>query len=152
MTINDRLHELGIELPTPAQPVFNYVPFTIWNDVLYLAGQVPKEGDEVRIVGHVGGEVSLADAQRAACICTLQGLGWAREALGELERVERVLRVTGFVNSSPDFVDQPKVLDAASKLLVDIFGERGQHARSAVGVASLPRGSAVEIELTLGIR
>lgn len=152
MTIDDRLLELGIELPAPAQPAFNYVPFMIWNDVLYLAGQVPKEGDDVRIVGHVNSDVSLADAQQAARICTLQGLAWAREALGGLDRVDRVLKVTGFVNSSPDFVEQPTVLEAASELLVEIFGERGRHTRSAVGVTSLPRGSAVEIELTFGIR
>ena len=145
--IEQRLSELGIELPEAASPSFNYVPVTLCNGVAYVAGQLPKVDGEVRVRGKVGGAVSLETARGEARICILQGLACLKQALGSLERIERVLKITGFVASAPGFNDQPKVLDAASDLLGEILGEAGRHARSAVGVAELPRDAAVEIEM-----
>lgn len=145
-TPSQRLAELGLELPEAATPSFDYVAAVRDGHVVYTAGQLPKEDGEVRITGRCGDEVDLETAQRAARICTLQGLACAAQILGDIDAVDRVLRVTGFVASAPDFHDQPRVLDAASELLGSVFGERGRHARSAVGVAALPRRAPVEIE------
>lgn len=141
-----RLKALGLVLPVPATPSFDYVPVTKFREVLYVSGQLPKQDGEVLITGRCGENVSLEQAQLAAEICVLQGLACAAEAAGGLDQIIRVLRVTGFVASTSDFHDQPKVLDSASSLLRKIFGEAGRHARSAVGVAALPRRAPVEIE------
>ena len=106
---------------------------------------------EVRIIGKVGAEVSVEQAQEAARLCILQGLAWIKESLGSLDRIERVLKLTGYVASAPGFVQQPVVIDASSRLLLDIFGKAGRHARTAVGVAELPRNAPVEIELIVAI-
>ncbi len=147
--IEARLAELGITLPEAATPSFSYVPVTLHNGVAYVSGQMPKVDGEVRVFGKVGREVDLETAREQARICILQGLACLRTALGSLDRVERVLKVNGFVASAPGFNAQPKVIDAASDLLVEIFGDPGRHARVAVGVAELPRNAAVEIELTV---
>ena len=149
--IAQRLQELGYELPTAATPVFEYVPVIVHNGVAYVSGQLPKVNGEVLVHGKVGDDVTLEQAQNAARLCVLQGLACLRDALGSVERVARILKVPGFVASSPAFTDQPKVLDAASKMLVAIFGERGRHTRSAIGVAVLPRNSPVEIELLVAV-
>jgi enamine deaminase RidA (YjgF/YER057c/UK114 family) len=107
---------------------------------------------EVRLLGKVGAEVSVAEAQDAARICVLQGLACLEQALGGLDRIARILKITGFVASAPGFHQQPNVIDAASHLLTDLFGENGRHARSAVGVAELPRNAPVEIEMIVAIR
>lgn len=146
-----KLKELGFQLPEPAVPTFDYVPVAEHNGVLYVSGQLPKEDGEVRITGRVGDEVSVDTAREAARICVLQGLACAAAHLGSLDRVRRTLRVTGFVASAPDFHEQPKVIDAASELLGAVFGEAGRHARSAVGVAALPRRSPVEIEFIFAV-
>jgi len=127
--IEDKLRELGLILPPPAAPAFQYLPVTVHGGIAYVSGQLPKEGDEVRITGKVGGTLDLETARRAARICILQGLSCLKAAIGSLDAVERVLKVTGFVASAPGFVQQPKVIDAASNLLVEVFGERGRHAR-----------------------
>ncbi|MBN8940181.1 MAG: RidA family protein [Rhizobiales bacterium] len=150
--IDQRLAELGITLPDAAAPSFNYVPVTLHRGVAYLAGQMPKVDGEVKLFGKAGGAVSLEQARGEARICILQGLACLKQALGSLDRIERILKVTGFVASAPGFNDQPKVLDAASDLLGEIFGEAGRHARSAVGVAELPRNAAVEIEMVVAYR
>ena len=147
-----RLSELGLELPPAAKPAFDYVPVTVHHDVMYVSGQLPKVGGDVQITGAVGGDVDVDAGRRAAEICVLQGLACAAEHLGDLDRVERVLRVTAFVASAPGFYEQPRVADAASELLGRIFAEAGRHARSAVGVLALPRNSPVEVELILGVR
>lgn len=147
--IADRLAELGLTLPQAADPSFNYLPVTLHNGVAYVSGQMPKVDGEVRVFGKVGGEVDLETARGEARICILQGLACLEAALGSLDRVTRILKVNGYVASARDFNAQPKVLDAASDLLVEIFGETGRHARSAVGVAELPRNAAVEIEMTV---
>jgi enamine deaminase RidA (YjgF/YER057c/UK114 family) len=150
--IQQRLSELGLDLPEPAEPTFQYVPVTVHRGVAYVSGQLPKEEGEVRITGKLGAGVDVETAQRAARICILQGLSCLQAALGDLERIERVLKVTGFVASAEGFAQQPKVIDAASGLLVEILGERGRHARSAVGVAELPRNAPVEIEMVVAVR
>lgn len=147
--IADRLAELGITLPKAADPSFNYLPVTLHNGVAYVSGQMPKVDGEVRVFGKVGGEVDLETARGEARICILQGLSCLEAALGSLDRITRILKVNGYVASARDFNAQPKVLDAASDLLVEVFGEAGRHARAAVGVAELPRNAAVEIEMVV---
>lgn len=148
----ERLAELGLELPDAADPSFNYVPLTVHNGVSYVSGQLPKVDGAVRVFGKVGAEVDLETARGEARICILQGLACLRQELGSLDRIARILKINGYVASAPGFNAQPKVIDAASDLLGDIFGEAGRHARAAVGVAELPRNSAVEIEMTVAVR
>jgi enamine deaminase RidA (YjgF/YER057c/UK114 family) len=150
--IERKLSELGLELPEAAKPSFLYVPVIVHGHIAYVSGQLPKVGDDVRVTGKVGAEVSIEEAKEAARICVLQSLAVLREALGSLDRVERILKVNGYVASAPGFNQQPAVLDAASELLVRVFGQAGQHARAAVGVAELPRNSPVEIEFTVAVR
>jgi enamine deaminase RidA (YjgF/YER057c/UK114 family) len=150
--VEQRLEALGLELPAPARPSFNYLPVVVHGDLVFVSGQLPKEDGEVRITGRVGEEINLEEARRAARISVLQGIAVAADALGGVEHIVRVLRMTGFVASAPDFHDQPKVVDAASDLLVDLFSENGRHARSAVGVAELPRDAPVELEFILSTR
>jgi len=147
-----KLADLGIDLPEAAKPAFNYIPVTLHRGLAHVSGQLPKIGSDILVRGKVGAEVSLETAQGEARICILQGLACLEQALGSLDRIERILKVGGFVASAPGFNDQPKVLDAASNLLGDIFGEAGRHARSAIGVAELPRNAAVEIEMTVAYR
>lgn len=150
--IERRLEELGLVLPDAASPSFNYVPVTLHRGTAYVSGQMPKVDGEIRVFGKVGAEVDLETAQGEARICVLQGLACLKVALGSLDRVERILKVGGFVASAPGFNAQPKVIDAASDLLVTVFGEIGRHARAAIGVAELPRNAAVEIEMTAAYR
>ncbi|MCW3474334.1 RidA family protein [Limobrevibacterium gyesilva] len=150
--INQRLARLGLVLPQAAAPSFKYTPVTLHRGVAYVAGQLPKVDGEVRVFGKVGADVDLETARSQAQVCVLQGLACLRDAIGTLDQVEQVLRVNGYVASASGFNDQPKVLDAASELLLQIFEERGRHARSAVGVAELPRNAAVEIEFTFAYR
>lgn len=147
--IEDRLAALGLTLPAAATPSFNYVPVTTHAGVAYVSGQLPKVDGEVRVFGKVGAQVSLEHAREQARICVLQGLACLAAELGKLERITAVLKVTGFVASAPGFNEQPKVIDAASDLLVEILGPLARHARSAVGVAELPRNAAVEIEFVV---
>ena len=150
--IDARLKTLGIRLPKAAKPSFNYVPVTLHRGVAYVAGQLPKVDGEVKVKGKVGADVDLISAREEAKICILQGLACLRSALGSLDRIDQILKINGYVASAPGFNDQPKVLDAASDLLVEIFGDRGRHARAAVGVAELPRNASVEIEMTVSFR
>lgn len=150
--IEERIEELGYQLPAAAAPAFEYVPVVVHNGVAYVSGQLPKVIGDVTIVGKVGAEVSIEQAQEAARICILQGLACLKQELGDLDRIERILRITGYIASAPGFNQQPKVLDAASTLLGQIFDEAGQHARAAIGVTELPRHSAIEIELTVAVR
>lgn len=148
---SDRLKQLGLELPAPAEPQFSYVPAVVHRDLMFVSGQLPKQDGEVRIQGRLGEEVDIEKAQEAARICVQQGLAVAAAAASGIDRISRVIRLTGFVASGPDFHDQPKVIDAASELMTDVFGDNGQHARSAVGVAELPRNTPVEIEFIFAI-
>ncbi len=152
MSLEARLQAMGYSLPEAARPAFQYVPVTVHAGVAYVAGQLPKVDGEVRIFGKVGAEVSIEQAEEAARICILQGLACLVETLGGSDRIERILKVTGFIASAPGFNAQPKVLDAASFLLFEAMGDAGRHARSAVGVAELPRNAPVEIELIAAVR
>ncbi|MQA03928.1 MAG: RidA family protein [Streptosporangiales bacterium] len=151
-TPSTQLAELGLQLPPAAVPSFDYVPATRYGDLVFVSGQLPKEDGEVRVTGTVGADVSVEQAQHAARVCTLQGLACAAEFVGGIDQIASVLRVTGFVASTTDFHDQPRVIDAASELLGAVFGSAGRHARSAVGVAALPRKSPVEIEFVFAAR
>jgi enamine deaminase RidA (YjgF/YER057c/UK114 family) len=142
-----RLRELGYQLPDVPDPAGAYVPATRTGALIFTAGQLPFEEGELLKTGKVGGAVSLEEAQRAARICTLNALAAAAAEAGGLNNVRRIVKVTGFVASAPDFNGQPQVINGASELIGEVFGEAGLHARSAVGVAELPLGAPVEVEL-----
>jgi enamine deaminase RidA (YjgF/YER057c/UK114 family) len=152
MSVEDRLRELGLELPEAVAPAFQYVSVVLHGGLAWVSGQVPRAGSRILMTGKVGAEVSLDQAQAAARACVLQALSQLKQALGDLDRIQRIVKVTGFVASAAGFTQQPQVIDAASELLGQAFGESGRHARSAVGVAELPRGVPVEIELVAAIR
>jgi enamine deaminase RidA (YjgF/YER057c/UK114 family) len=149
--VTQRLAELGIELPPVAPPAANYIPANRTGNLVYTSGQVPLIGDVLRATGKVGAEVSPEDAADCARICALNALA-AVHALVGIDSVVRVVKVLGFVASSPDFTEQPTVVNGASNLLAEIFGEAGRHARSAVGVAALPLDAPVEVELIVEVR
>ncbi|MDQ0649199.1 enamine deaminase RidA (YjgF/YER057c/UK114 family) [Microbacterium natoriense] len=147
-TISDRLAELGIELPAVAAPVAAYVPAVVHGDLVYTSGQLPFSGGSLPTTGKVGAEVSAEDANLYARTCALNALAAAADAAGGLDRIAGVLRVGGFVASTPDFTGQPGVINGASTVLGEIFGDAGRHARAAVGVPVLPLDSPVEVEVT----
>jgi enamine deaminase RidA (YjgF/YER057c/UK114 family) len=152
MKIEKRLEELGLKLPEVEPPLFSYIPASVWQDMVFISGQVPRVDGDIPYKGKVPGQVSVEQARECARICTLQALAWMKETLGSLDQIEKVIKLTGYVNSSPGFVGQPSVIDACSELLVEIFGEAGRHARAAVGMAELPGGTPVEIEFIFGVR
>lgn len=149
MTVADRLAELGLALPPVVPPVAAYVPAQITGNLVYTAGQLPMVGGVLPAVGKVGAEVGADEAQEYARICALNALAAADSVIGSLDRVTRVVKVTGFVASAPDFTGQPGVVNGASELLGEVFGDAGKHARSAVGVAVLPLDAPVEVEVIL---
>jgi len=144
----ERLLELGIELPPAPAPVASYVPVSVAGDLAFVAGQVPIEDGMVMLVGRLGEEVALEQGQAAARRCALQAVSALRDALGSLDRVVQIPQVTVYVASVPGFIDQPKVANGASDVLVEIFGDAGKHARAAVGVVELPLGAPVEVVVT----
>lgn len=150
--IEERLKELGYELPAAAEPSFQYVPVVRHHDLLFVSGQLPKVDGEVKVTGKVGDQVTIEQAQESARICILQGLSCIKQEIGSLDRIERIVKITGFVNSAAGFHAQPKVIDGASDLLEKIFGEKGRHSRSAIGAAELPRNTPVEIEMIVAIK
>ncbi len=151
MSIEARLQELGLTLPPPRQPAFAYVPVAIEGGLAWVSGQLPWSGEGLRAQGKLGREVDVATGQDCARLCILNGLAVLRDAAGSLDRVLHIVKLTGFVASAPGFNDQPRVVEGASNLLLDIFGEAGRHARSAVGVAELPRDVPVEIEFVAAL-
>jgi len=145
--IDARLAELGITIPKPAVPVANYVGFVRTGNLVFTAGQVTLADGKFQYQGKVGGEISLEDANKGARLCAINILAQLREACGgDLDRVKRIVKLVGFVNAVPEFTDHPKVVNGASDLMVEVFGEKGKHARSAVGSGSLPLNVAVEVE------
>jgi enamine deaminase RidA (YjgF/YER057c/UK114 family) len=145
--IDARLKELGIELPQATAPIANYVPFTVSGNIVVVSGQVSVRSGKAEFVGKLGAGISIPDGQQAAKLCALNVLAHLKVAVGgDLDRVKRVLRLGGFVNCTPEFTDMPQVVNGASDLMVQVFGDAGKHARAAVGVASLPLGVAVEVE------
>ena len=149
--IDARLRELGIELPAAAAPVANYVPYVLDGKQLWIAGQVPFWNGAVKYTGVVGADVSLEEAIDAARVCALNILAQARAALGTLDHIERIVKLGGFVNGVPGFTDQPKVINGASDLLVEIFADKGLHARSAVGAQGLPLGVPVGSDAVIAV-
>lgn len=150
--IQQRLAELGLRLPEVQPPRFNYVPVVVSRGLAWVAGQVPFEDGVVKYTGRVGQELTLEQGQAAARLCMLNGLAQLARALdGDLERVSRVLKVGGFVTCGPEFTAHPQVINAASDLLVEVFGEAGRHARFAVGAPSLPLDAAVEVDAVFEI-
>ncbi len=151
--IEARLAELGLALPEPSTPVANYIPYTASGKIVFFSGQIPRKAGAIWPVGRCGDGVSMEDAREAARLCFLAILAHARTAAGgDLDQVARVLRLTGYVASAPGFREQPQVINGASDCAVEVFGDAGRHARSAVGVAELPGGAAVEVEAILELR
>lgn len=148
MSVSARLAELGIELPAVAAPVAAYVPAVAHGGLVYTSGQLPFVDGALPATGKVGAEIYAADAQRYARTCALNALAAAAQAAGGVDRIAGVLRVGGFVASDPAFTGQPAVVNGASEVLGEIFGDAGKHARAAVGVASLPLDTPVEVEVT----
>jgi enamine deaminase RidA (YjgF/YER057c/UK114 family) len=146
-----RLEALGIELPAAPQPVANYVNGVRTGNLIFLAGKGPSRADGSEIVGKLGADVSIEQGYQGARLTAINQLAVLKEMLGDLKRVKRVVKVLGMVNSTPDFTQQPAVINGFSDLIVEVFGERGRHARAAVGMASLPRGQAVEIEMIVEV-
>ncbi|MEO7405053.1 MAG: RidA family protein [Burkholderiales bacterium] len=151
--IDARLQELGLTIPTPTDPAGNYVGFVITGNLVFTAGQVPVENGVRKYIGKLGREISVEDGQKAAALATMNVLARLKAACdGDLDRVVRCVKVVGFVNAMPDFGEHPKVVNGASDLLVSIFDDAGRHARSAIGMGSLPFGVAVEVEGVFEIR
>ncbi|MBT3359874.1 MAG: RidA family protein [Rhodospirillales bacterium] len=152
-TIDARLAELGIDLPQGPAPVANYVPFVVTGNLVFISGQVPLIDGKPQYFGHLGDPHGVDEGYEAARFCGLNVIAQLRNACGgDLDRVVRVVKLVGFVASTPAFTDAPKVVNGASDLMVEVFGEAGRHARSAVGVSSLPLGVAVEVEAIFEIK
>jgi enamine deaminase RidA (YjgF/YER057c/UK114 family) len=152
MTPEQRLEALGLTLPPVPTPLANYIPYRLAGNLLYISGQGPKRPDGTYRTGRLGRDISVEEAYQEARLTGLQLLAVAKAALGSLDRIEAVLKLLGMVNAEPDFADHPKVINGCSDLLVDVLGEAGRHARSAVGMGSLPNRMAVEIEAILLVR
>ena len=145
--IEDRLRELLIEIPTPPNPAGSYIPVVTTGNLAFVSGQIPMREGKVIFEGKVPNVQSLNSAREAAKICIINGLAQLKANLGSLDKITKFVRISGFVNSNPEFHEQPKVINAASDLLVEIFGDMAKHSRIAVGVASLPLNSTVEIDM-----
>lgn len=152
MSYEAKLKEMGLELPEAPKPVAAYVPAVKINGFVYTSGQIPFVNGELKYKGKVGGGVSEADGYEAAKVCALNCLSVVKAQIGSLDKIERVVKVVGFVNSAAGFNMQPKVVNGASELIGQIFGDAGQHARSAVGVNELPLDSAVEVEMIVKVK
>ena len=146
-----RLAQLGIELPEPPAPVANYVKAVRSGDLVFLAGHGPYRTDGTLVTGKVGRDLTIEQGYEAARLTAIGLLASLQQEIGDLSKVRRIVRVFGMVNAEPTFTDQPKVINGCSDLLVEVFGERGRHARAAVGMASLPAGIAVEIEMVVEV-
>jgi len=145
--IDKRLAELDIILPVPAKPVANYVGWVRTGNLVYTAGQVTLKDGKIEYQGKVGKDYSVDEAQKAARLCAINIIAQLREACnGDLDRIKRIVKLVGFVNAIPEFTDHPKVVNGASDVMVEVFGDKGRHARSAVGSGSLPVNVAVEVE------
>ncbi len=146
--LEERLVELGIELPPAVAPLASYVPVRTAGELAFVAGQIPMEDGAILLAGSVDADVSLEEAREGARRCALQALASLREALGDLDRVRGIVQLTVYVASAPGFTQQPAVANGASDVLVEILGEEGRHARAAVGVSELPLGASVEVAVT----
>ena len=145
--IDERLKELSIEIPIPPSPAGSYIPIITTGNLAFVSGQIPMKEGKVVFEGKVPENQSMDSAREAAKICIINGLAQLKANLGSLDKITKFVRISGFVNSNSDFVEQPKVINAASDLLVEVFGDMAKHSRIAVGVASLPLNSTVEIDM-----
>lgn len=145
--IDEKLKSLGITLPVPPKPAGSYIPVVISGNLAFVSGQIPMQDGKVAFTGKVPSDRTLEDAQSAARICAINILAQLKASLGSLDKISKIVRVSGFVNSASDFTDHPKIINAASDLFFEIFGEKGKHSRIAVGVSSLPLNSTVEIDM-----
>jgi len=149
--IEARLKDLNIELPEAPKPLAAYIPAKQAGQLIFTAGQLPMVNGELFLKGLLGQDVEIEDANKAARICTLNGLAAIKGLIGDLDKIKQIVRVVGYVASVPNFTQQPAVINGASELLLEIFGDRGKHARSAVGMAVLPLNASVEVELTVEV-
>lgn len=145
--IDEKLVSLGIVLPSPPKPAGSYVPVVVTGKLVFVSGQIPIKDGKVAYLGKVTKDVSIEDAQKASKLCIINALAQIKNELGSLDKISKIVRVSGFVNSTSEFTEQPKVINAASDLIFEIFGTSGQHSRIAIGVASLPLNSCVEIDM-----
>ena len=158
IVIEEKLRSLGIKLSDslPPSPAGSYVPVVVTNNLAFVSGQVALEGGgsapvQVKYKGKVGTDISIEDGQKAARLCLINALSQLKTALGSLDNIKKFVKISGYVNCGPSFTDQPKVINGASDFLLEVFGEKGKHARTAVGVISLPFDSAVEIDFIVEI-
>lgn len=147
--IEAKLMELNLQLESPPKPAGNYVPYTIVSPIIYLSGVTPKVNGVLQYKGKIGQDLTKEEGYQAARQCIINQLSTLKAALGDLNRIVSILKMEGFIHAAPDFYDLPYVLNGASDLLVEVFGDKGKHARSAIGVASLPGAAAVEVELII---
>jgi enamine deaminase RidA (YjgF/YER057c/UK114 family) len=150
--IEDRINELGFSLPEPPQPLAAYIPALKVGELVFTAGQIPISGGQLKYTGKLGKEVTEEEGKKAAEICALNCLSAVKGVVGELKRIEQVIKLTVFVNSAEGFTNQPAVANGASELMEKIFGQKGMHTRSAVGVNELPKNASVEIEMIVKIK
>ncbi|HHW10026.1 MAG TPA: RidA family protein [Firmicutes bacterium] len=149
--VESRLHSIGLKLPEPAKPLAAYVPTVRTGNLVFISGQGPKLEGKMAYVGRVGSDLTLEEGKKAAELCALNALAALKAEIGDLDKVKRVVKVLGWVNSAPDFTDQPLVMNGASELLEKIFGEKGKHARSAVSAHVLPANITVEVEMIVEV-
>lgn len=152
MEIEKRIRSLGLELPDVPKPVASYVPAVRSGNYIFTSGQIPFVKGELKYKGKVGRDLTLEEGYECAKVTVLNCLAAIKSVIDDLDQIKQVVRVTGFINSAPGFQDQPKVLNGASDLLVEIFGERGKHSRLALGTSELPLGAAIEIDLIVEIQ
>ena len=149
--IEEKLNELGVSLPTAPKPAGSYVPVVVSGKLAFVSGQIPIKDGQVIYQGKVGIEQSIEQAQKAAKLCIINGLAQINTYFDTLDNLEKIIKISGFVNSAQDFTEHPKVINAASDFLVEIFGEEGRHSRIAIGVSSLPLNATVEIDMLVEI-
>ncbi len=150
--IENKIKELGYEIPEAPKPLAAYIPALIVDNLIFTSGQIPTVKGKLKFIGKVGTDLSIEEGMEAAGICALNCLGAVKSVIGDLNKIERIIKLTAFVNSSDFFTDQPKVANGASELIGKIFGENGKHVRSAVGVSELPLNAPVEIEMIVKIK
>ena len=145
--IEEKLQSLGISLPTPPKPAGSYIPVVVSKSMAYVSGQIPIKDGKIAFTGKVPTTQSIENAQAAAKLCAINALAQLKEELGDLDRIQKIVKVSGFVNSEPNFSEHPKVINATSDFLYEVFGEKGKHSRIAIGANSLPLDSTVEVDL-----
>lgn len=149
--IEEKLQSLNISLPTPPKPAGSYIPVVVSKSWAFVSGQIPIKDGKVAFIGKVPTSQSIENAQKAAKLCAINALAQLKAELGDLDRIQKIIKVSGFVNSEQNFSEHPKVINAASDFLYDVFGEKGKHSRIAIGVNSLPLDSTVELDMIVEI-